>query len=161
MKLKSSTGGAKRDPLARTPSKCWGTCGGARAVSRGMWRRRTRAPKWEHVFTTGRYDVKDRRAQKVAWWLTRKRDLRAGNRPSKNQRVQGETSIVQSIQLDFLRSLGSATSNEANKSAMRRAEWTITARRAVLRLAQMKHRYFVPERCKQIAIFSDTSHPNR
>ena len=133
----------------------------ARAVSRGMWRRRTRAPKWEHVFTTGRYDVKDRRAQKVAWWLTRKRDLRAGNRPSKNQRVQGETSIVQSIQLDFLRSLGSATSNEANKSAMRRAEWTITARRAVLRLAQMKHRYFVPERCKQIAIFSDTSHPNR
>ena len=42
----------------------------------------------------------------------------------------------------------SATSNEANKSAMRREEWTITARRAVLRLAQMKYQYFVPERCK-------------
>ena len=48
---------------------------------------------------------------------TRKRDLRAGNRPSKNQRVEGEISIVQSIQLGFSRSLGSATSNEANKSA--------------------------------------------
>ena len=52
------------------------------------------------------------------------------------QRVEGEISMVQSIQLGFSRSLGSATSNEANKSAMRRAEWTSTARRAVLRLAQ-------------------------
>ena len=64
----------------------------------------------------------------------RKCDLRAGNQPRKNQRVQGEISIVQSIQLGFLRSLGSATSNEANQSAMLRAEWTITARRAVLEL---------------------------
>ena len=40
---------------------------------------------------------------------------------------------------------------------MRYAEWTITARRAVLRLAQMKYRYFVPECCKQNAIFSGTS----
>ena len=130
-------------------------------VPRGVWRRRTRTPKKKHVRTIGRYDVKDRRAQKAAWWLTRKRDLRAGNRPSKNQRVQGETSIVQSIQLDFLRSLGSATSNEANKSAMLRAEWTIAARRAVLCLAQMKYRYFVPEYCKHNKIFSDTSHQDR
>ena len=56
------------------------------------------------------------------------------------------------------RLLGSATSNEANKSAIRRAEWTITARRAVLRLAQMKYPYFVPEHCKQNAIGSDTGH---
>ena len=34
---------------------------------------------------------------------------------------------------------------------MVRAEWTITARSAVLRLAQMKYRYFVPECCKQVA----------
>ena len=53
------------------------------------------------------------------------------------------------------------SSNEADKIAMRRAEWTITARRAVLRLAQTKHRYFVPEHCKQIAIFSGTSHQKR
>ena len=32
----------------------------------------------------------------------------------------------------------SVTSNEANKNAMRCAKWTITARRTVLRLAQMK-----------------------
>ena len=91
----------------------------------------------------------------------RKCYLRAGNRPSKNQSVQVEISIAQSIQLDFLRSLGSTTSNEANKSAMLRSEWTITTRQAVLRLAQMKYRYFVPERCKQNAIFSDTFHQNR
>ena len=74
------------------------------------------------------------------------------------KRVEGEISIVQSIQLGFLLSLGSATSNEANKRAMLRAEWTngrtITARRAVLCLAQMKYRYFDPESCKQNAIFS-------
>ena len=51
-----------------------------------------------------------------------------------------------------------AASNEANKSAMLRAEWTITTRRAVLRLAQMKYRYFVPECYKENAIFSGTSH---
>ena len=59
--------------------------------------------------------------------------------------VEGEISIFQSIQLGFSRSLGSATSNEANKSAMWRAEWTRTiaaARSAVLRWAQIKYRYF-------------------
>ena len=65
------------------------------------------------------------------------------------------------MQLGFSRSLGSAAFNEANKSAMLRADWTITTRRAVLRLAQIKYRYFVPERCKQNAIFSSTSHQNR
>ena len=44
------------------------------------------------------------------------------NQPGKNQRVEGEISIVQSIQLGFSRSLGSATLNDANKSAMRRAK---------------------------------------
>ena len=87
--------------------------------------------------------------------------MRAGNQSSKNQRVEGEISIVQSIQLGFLLSLGSVTSNEANKSAMWRAEWTITARRAVLLLAQMKYRYFDPESCEQNSIFSGTSHQNR
>ena len=94
------------------------------------------APKQEHVCTTGPYDVKDRRAPKVAWWLTRKRDLRSGNWTSKTRWVEAKISMIQSIQLGFSRSLDSATSNEANKSAMLRAEWTITARRAVLRLAQ-------------------------
>ena len=69
--------------------------------------------------------------------------------------------MFQLIQLGFSRSLGSATSNEANKSAMRRAEWTIAARRAVLRLAQIKYRYFVSERCKQNAIFSGTRHQDK
>ena len=87
--------------------------------------------------------------------------LHDGNWPSKTQWVEGEILIVQSIELGFSCSQGSTTSNEANKSAMLRAEWTITARRAVLRLAQMKYRYFVPERCKQNAIFSGTSHQNR
>ena len=68
-------------------------------------------------------------------------------------RGKSRISIVQSIQLGFSRSLGSTTSHEANKSAMLRAEW--------LRLAQMKHRYFVPERCKENSIFSGTSHQNR
>ena len=63
--------------------------------------------------------------------------------------------------VDFSSVSGSATSNEANKSAMRREEWAITARQAVFRLAQMKYRYFVPEDCKQNAIFSGSSHQNR
>ena len=71
--------------------------------------------------------------------------MHAGDQQSKTQRVEGEISMVQSIQLGFLRSLGSAAFNEANKSAMLRTEGTITASRAVLRLAQMKYQYFVPE----------------
>ena len=43
---------------------------------------------------------------------------------------------------------------------MLRAEWTITARQALLHLVQMKSRYFVTEHCKQNAIFSGTSHQN-
>ena len=68
--------------------------------------------------------------------------MRARNQSSKNQRVEREINIVQLIQLYFLLSLGGATSNEANKSTMLRTEWTITARLAVLHLAQMKYRYF-------------------
>ena len=64
--------------------------------------------------------------------------MRAVNQPSKYQRVEGEFSIVQSIQLGFSLSLGSVISNEADKSTMRSAEWTITASQAVLHLAQMK-----------------------
>ena len=67
------------------------------------------------------------------------RVLRAENQVSKTERVEGKISIVQSIQLDFLRSLGSATSNETSKRVMLRAEWTITASPVVLRLAQMKY----------------------
>ena len=51
-------------------------------------------------------------------------------------------SSVDSIWFLAFTSLGSATSNEAaNKSVMWSAEWTITARQAVLRLAQIKYRY--------------------
>ena len=50
--------------------------------------------------------------------------------------VWREISIVQSIQLGFSRSLGSMTSNEANKRVMLHTEWTISASLAVLRLAQ-------------------------
>ena len=55
-----------------------------------------------------------------------------GEQTEQNSTCGGEISMVQSIQLGFRvsRSLGSATSNEANKSAMLRAEWTTTARRA-------------------------------
>ena len=63
----------------------------------------------------------------------------AGNRPSNTQRVEVEIPIVQSIQPSFQRPLGGATSNVPNRSAMLRAEWTITARQAVLRFAQMKY----------------------
>ena len=58
--------------------------------------------------------------------------LLAGDRPSKPKRVEGEILIFQLIQLCFSRSLGSATSNEANKSTMLRAEWTIATRSAVI-----------------------------
>ena len=37
-------------------------------------------------------------------WLTRERDMRAGNQQCKTQRIEGEISIVQSIQLGFSRS---------------------------------------------------------
>ena len=47
----------------REPLKCWGTCCRARPVQRDIWLRRTRAPKWEHGCTAGRYDAKDRHAQ--------------------------------------------------------------------------------------------------
>ena len=83
VKLIRATRGAERDPLALTQSKCWGTCCVACAVSRSMWPLRTRAPKWEHISTTGRYHVNDCNAQEAAWWLTRKRDQRAGNKWTK------------------------------------------------------------------------------
>ena len=44
---------------------------------------------------------------------------------------------------------------------MLHADWTITARLAVLRLAQMKYQYFWPRKLKQNPIFSGTSHQNR
>ena len=85
-----------------------------------------------------------------------------GEPAEQKSRCGGEISIVHLIRFGFLLSLGSTTtSNEANKSAMLRAEWTIIARQAELRLVQMKYRYFDPERCKQNAIFSGTSHQNR
>ena len=65
------------------------------------------------------------------------------------------------IQLGFSRSLGSEISNEANKSAMLNAEWTIAAHSAVLHLPKMKYQYFVSGCCKQNVIFSGTSHQNR
>ena len=94
-------------------------------------------------------------------WLIQKLDLRAGNRHWKTQRVEGEISIIQEILLGFLRSLGSAIINGANRSTMRRAEWAIAARRAVHQVAQRKDRSFVRECCKQNAIFSVTSYHNR
>ena len=67
--------------------------------------------------------------------------------------MEAGVNLDQSIQLGFSRSLGSTASNEAFKSTMWRTERSIIARQAVLRLAQMKYEYFVPELCKQNAIF--------
>ena len=94
--------------------------------------RRTRAPKWEHACTTGRHDVKDRRARLVGSLKNANCAVRKGYQPSRTQRVKGEIWTVQLIQLGFSRSLGNATSNEANKRVMWRTEWTITACQAVL-----------------------------
>ena len=131
-KLIRAPGGAKRDPLARAPSKCWGTCGGARAVVRSMWLPRTRAPKWEHVCTTGRYDVKDRRKIGCVMAHSKMRPVRREPTEQNSTRRGGGNFILQANQLGFSRSIGSATSNEANKRAMRRTEWIITARQSVL-----------------------------
>ena len=78
----------------------------------------------------------------------------------KTQRMEGEISIVQSIQLGFSRSLGSATSNEANKSAMRRA---VHHHRGPSRAPFGPNEYpcFVLECCNQNAIFSVTGYHNR
>ena len=54
---------------------------------------------------------------------------------SKKLRVGKSTQI----QLGFSRSPGSVTSNEANKSAMLRTEWSITARQAVFHSVQKKY----------------------
>ena len=137
-----------------------------------MWRLRTRSPKWEHVCTNGRYDyydIKDRDPIVAhhgdGSFENATCTVHTGNWLSKTQRVEGDAAIVQSTQLGFSRSLGSATWNAANKSEMWHAGWTITARWAVLRLAQMKlnmkGQYFVLERCKQNAIFSGISRQNR
>ena len=94
----------------------------ALAVSRSMWWQQTCMPKWEHICTTGCYDVIDCYAQtwKGAWWLSQKHNLRAGNWQSKSQHVEAreEMLIFQLVQLGFSRSLGIMTSNEAYKSAM-------------------------------------------
>ena len=73
---------------------------------------------------------------------------------------RGKFSILQLIQLSFSRSPGRATSNEPDKRVMLCSEWTITACLAVLHLAQMKYPFFLPELCKQNAIFSVFSHQN-
>ena len=88
-------------------------------------------------------------------------DLCAGKLLGPKKTFGGETLIVQLIQLCFLHSLGSATSNKANMSTMLRAEWIIFACRAMLHLAKMKYQNFIPESCKQNAIFSGTSHQDR
>ena len=98
---------------------------------------------WTFIFQNGRNSISDISSPKMG----------VGNQQSKHHSVEGEISIVQSIQHGFLLSLGSQTSIEANKSTMLRAEWTITASQAVICLAQMKYRYFVSERCKQNSIF--------
>ena len=69
----------------------------------------------------------------------------ARGEPTGQNSTCGRGNLDRSNRLGFSRSLGSTTSNEANKSAMLRAEWTMTAGQGVLRLAQMKYRYFVPE----------------
>ena len=108
-----------------------------------MWRRRKRALKGERV------TVYAQLVNMMSRIVTHNR-LRDGslknaifaNRP--NKRVEGKISIqvVHSIQLGFSRLLGSAAFNEANKGAVWSAEWTITTRQAVPRLAQMKYRIF-------------------
>ena len=105
---------AKRGPSARTPSKCWGTCSGARSVSL--------LTLAQHVVAANvRAEVRARMHNWSIWcqgsdWLVAHNSLRdgslenetcargsRGNQQRKTQRVEGEilTRIVQSIQLDF------------------------------------------------------------
>ena len=80
-----------------------------------------------------------------------------GEQTEQNSTSEGgnlDCSVHSASRFGFLCSLGSATSNEATKSAMWSAERNITAHRAVLCLSEMKYQYFVPECCKQNAIFS-------
>ena len=72
---------------------------------------------WTFIFQNGRNSISDISSPKMG----------VGNQQSKHHSVEGEISIVQSIQHGFLLSLGSQTSIEANKSTMLRTEWTITA----------------------------------
>ena len=84
--------------------------------------------------------------------------------------MEGKISMVQLIQYGFSRSLGSATSNEANHKSL----CNLNAARRVpvdhhsapssalfAKLAQMKNQYFLPECYKKNAIFSVTSYHNR
>ena len=73
---------------------------------------------------------------------------------STSERGNLDCSVHSASRFGFSCSLGRATSNEATKRAMWSAEQNITARRAVLCLSEMKYEYFVPECCKQNAIFS-------
>ena len=88
VKIISTTSGAKRDPLARVPSKCWGTCccarGPALHVAAANARAEVRARMHNRsIWCQGSSRTLSAAAQ-VALWLTQKRDMRAGIQLSKN-----------------------------------------------------------------------------
>ena len=74
-----------------------------RAVSRvarhAETSRRERAPERGRVCTTGRYNIKDRRAQKTLQSLTRKLKLRDGDPGPVEQKsmLEGKISIVRMV----------------------------------------------------------------
>ena len=88
-------------------------CCGARAILSSMLRQRTR--ELTHAQLVDMMS-KERHAQKIALWLTQKcyllRKVACRELTEQNSARGGKISIVQSIQLSFLRSLGSTTSNE-------------------------------------------------
>ena len=144
----------------------WSTdCAAENSKTRVMLRER-HCRRWEHQHVVAANARADSAAAEVRacmhnWSIWCQRSSRTiGCVMAHSKKRPCIQSIVQSIQLGFSCSLGATTANVPYKSAMRCAEWTITARRALLCLAQMKYRYFFPERCKQNASFSGTSHQN-
>ena len=71
------------------------------------------------------------------------------------QCVHGEILIVQSIQLSLSGSLGSTTSNEANKSKMWHTKCSITESQAVIHLAQMKYQFLSQNTASRILFFQE------
>ena len=75
--------------------------------------------------------------------------------------MQTKISIFFAVELGFSLSLPSAVTHEAYESGCRRAERAIAERRAMFHLGEMAGRHFVPENCKQTAIFSATNDRKR
>ena len=146
MKLIRAISGAKRDPLARAPSKCWGTwCGGGECAGLSESTCAHLVDMMSRMVVHNRLRDETRPAR---WDQTEQNSTNGGG--NLDNSVDSAWFLALNRQCDI------KWSQEERDTARRVDHHSVL--KTVLRLAQMKYRYFVPEWIKQNAIFSSINH---